>query len=65
VGTLCWTALTYTDQDFQPYLQQIDDIEAGVTDLEQTVMLLDDYTKRLEAKFMYIRQQQLQQRQHQ
>lgn len=39
--------LTFSDQDFQPYLKQIDEIETGVTELEQTVLLLDEYTKRL------------------
>jgi len=38
-------------KDFQPYLEKIDEIDTNVTELEKTVLLLDDYTKRLETKF--------------
>jgi len=41
-------------QDFKPYLDQIDEIDANVTELEKTVVLLDDYSKRLEWKFKNI-----------
>eukprot|EP00824_Muranothrix_gubernata_P014617 TRINITY_DN3029_c0_g1_i1.p1 TRINITY_DN3029_c0_g1~~TRINITY_DN3029_c0_g1_i1.p1 ORF type:complete len:140 (+),score=16.95 TRINITY_DN3029_c0_g1_i1:22-420(+) len=35
----------------RPYLDQIDEIDARVTQLEQVVNLLNDYTKRLEQRF--------------
>eukprot|EP01112_Ceratiomyxa_fruticulosa_P020322 TRINITY_DN688_c0_g2_i1.p1 TRINITY_DN688_c0_g2~~TRINITY_DN688_c0_g2_i1.p1 ORF type:complete len:215 (+),score=67.18 TRINITY_DN688_c0_g2_i1:99-647(+) len=47
-------ALQEKYETFTPYLQQIDDIDKNVSDLEKTVTLLDDYTKRLEAKFKTI-----------
>eukprot|EP01102_Stenamoeba_stenopodia_P000196 TRINITY_DN1015_c1_g1_i1.p1 TRINITY_DN1015_c1_g1~~TRINITY_DN1015_c1_g1_i1.p1 ORF type:complete len:183 (-),score=42.83 TRINITY_DN1015_c1_g1_i1:65-550(-) len=37
--------------EFQPYLDKLELVEKGLTDLEQTVALLDDYTRKLEAKF--------------
>jgi len=41
---------------FQPYLEKIDEIDASVTDLEKTVVLLDEYTQRLEEKFKHLKQ---------
>jgi len=38
-------------QEFQPYLEKIDQIDSSVTELEHSVQMLDDYTKRLEEKF--------------
>eukprot|EP00026_Physarum_polycephalum_P019736 Phypoly_transcript_21895.p1 GENE.Phypoly_transcript_21895~~Phypoly_transcript_21895.p1 ORF type:complete len:147 (+),score=37.34 Phypoly_transcript_21895:132-572(+) len=38
-------------QDFQPYLDKIEEIDTSVTELEKTVVLLDEYSKRLEWKF--------------
>jgi len=35
-------------RDFEPYLKKIDQIDTNVSELEHTVQLLDDYTKRLE-----------------
>jgi biogenesis of lysosome-related organelles complex 1 subunit 2 len=37
--------------EFEPYLKKIDEIDANVNELEHTVQLLDDYTRRLEEKF--------------
>eukprot|EP01113_Clastostelium_recurvatum_P018150 TRINITY_DN2140_c0_g1_i3.p1 TRINITY_DN2140_c0_g1~~TRINITY_DN2140_c0_g1_i3.p1 ORF type:complete len:194 (-),score=58.52 TRINITY_DN2140_c0_g1_i3:36-617(-) len=42
-----------------PYLLQIDNIDKNVLELEKTVNLLDEYTKRLEAKFKTIDKSQL------
>jgi biogenesis of lysosome-related organelles complex 1 subunit 2 len=39
---------------FQPYLAKIDEIETSVSELEKTVLALDDYTKKLEAKFQLL-----------
>jgi len=39
--------LTQKDGEFQPYLDKLDQVEKGLTDLEQTVALLDDYTRKL------------------
>jgi len=36
-----------TDELFKPYLEKIDDIEKGVVELEQTAILLDQYSRRL------------------
>jgi len=41
---------------FQPYLEKIDEIDSSVTDLEKTVVLLDEYTQRLEEKFKHLKQ---------
>jgi len=38
-------------KDFNPYLEKIDEIDTNVTELEKTVLLLDEYTRRLETKF--------------
>jgi len=38
-------------QSFQPYLEKIDALDDSIDKLEKTVTLLDDYTKRLDAKF--------------
>ena len=38
-------------KSFEPYLAKVDEICENVTQIEQTVILLDDYTTRLEAKF--------------
>eukprot|EP00727_Mastigamoeba_balamuthi_P006308 m51a1_g2298 putative biogenesis of lysosome-related organelles complex 1 subunit 2 (660) ;mRNA; r:423345-431639 len=38
-------------KEIEPFLARIDEIDRGVTELEQTVAALDDYTKRLEGKF--------------
>jgi len=43
------------DAEFKPYLEKIDEIDASVTELERTVVLLDDYTKRLEKKFKHLK----------
>lgn len=37
-----------------PYIEQINEIESGVGQLEHVVNMLDEYTKRLEAKFKKI-----------
>ncbi|KAF2070081.1 hypothetical protein CYY_008607 [Polysphondylium violaceum] len=62
-------------EEFQPYLDKISDLDKNVTDLEKTVLLLDEYTKRLETKIKNIdkssllpikeKQQQIQQQQQQ
>eukprot|EP01126_Amoeba_proteus_P011699 TRINITY_DN1476_c0_g1_i6.p1 TRINITY_DN1476_c0_g1~~TRINITY_DN1476_c0_g1_i6.p1 ORF type:complete len:177 (-),score=55.88 TRINITY_DN1476_c0_g1_i6:157-648(-) len=57
------TAIQAKYKEFQPYLHQIDEIDANVVELERTVLLLDEYTKRIEAKFLNVRQQQQQQQQ--
>jgi len=38
-------------EEFEPYLKKIDQIDANVSELEHTVFLLDEYSKRLEEKF--------------
>ncbi|XP_074648498.1 biogenesis of lysosome-related organelles complex 1 subunit 2-like isoform X2 [Tubulanus polymorphus] len=38
-------------RNLQPYLDQIDQIEESVSNLEQATYRLDNYSKRLEAKF--------------
>eukprot|EP00027_Filamoeba_sp_ATCC50430_P000036 CAMPEP_0168550440 /NCGR_PEP_ID=MMETSP0413-20121227/5641_1 /TAXON_ID=136452 /ORGANISM="Filamoeba nolandi, Strain NC-AS-23-1" /LENGTH=138 /DNA_ID=CAMNT_0008580901 /DNA_START=23 /DNA_END=435 /DNA_ORIENTATION=+ len=37
--------------EFEPYIQKINQIDTNVAELESTVQLLDDYSKRLEEKF--------------
>ena len=37
----------YLDKEFEPYVQKINQIDTNVTELERTVQLLDEYTKRL------------------
>ena len=37
--------------DLKPYLDQIDQIDESVARLEQAAFKLDNYSKRLEAKF--------------
>jgi len=49
VGSM--TELQEKYKEFAPYLQKIDDIDASVAELERVVLVLDEYTKRLEAKF--------------
>lgn len=39
--------LLSADKEFDPYLKKIDEIDSNVNELEHTVQLLDDYTKRL------------------
>ena len=34
-----------------PYLAKVDEVDRSVTELEQTVASLDDYTKRIEVRF--------------
>lgn len=41
----------FLDEDLEPLLQQIDQIEDSVVKLEQAAYKLDAYSKRLEAKF--------------
>ncbi|XP_065911286.1 biogenesis of lysosome-related organelles complex 1 subunit 2-like [Dysidea avara] len=41
-------------KSLQPYLEQIDQLEASVSTLEQTAYRLDAYSKKLEAKFKAI-----------
>eukprot|EP01123_Difflugia_compressa_P006337 TRINITY_DN18533_c0_g1_i1.p1 TRINITY_DN18533_c0_g1~~TRINITY_DN18533_c0_g1_i1.p1 ORF type:complete len:200 (+),score=59.60 TRINITY_DN18533_c0_g1_i1:31-600(+) len=48
------TELQTKYKSFQPYLDKIDEIEISVDELEKTVLMLDDYTKKLEAKFQYL-----------
>jgi hypothetical protein len=44
-------SLMRLDAAFEPFLVQIDEIDASVKELEETVQLLDQYTARLELKF--------------
>jgi len=37
--------------EFEPYLKKIEEIDGNVNELEHTVQLLDEYTRRLEEKF--------------
>lgn len=39
--------LSTTDKSLQPYLEQIDQLEASVSALEQTAYRLDAYSKKL------------------
>lgn len=39
------------DAEFEPYLKKIEEIDGNVNELEHTVQLLDEYTRRLEEKF--------------
>ena len=39
--------LVITDKSLQPYLEQIDQLEASVSTLEQTAYRLDAYSKKL------------------
>jgi len=48
------TELQTKYKTFQPYLVKIDEIETSVNELEKTVLLLDEYTRKLEAKFQYL-----------
>uniref|UniRef100_A0A6B2LQJ2 Biogenesis of lysosome-related organelles complex 1 subunit 2 n=1 Tax=Arcella intermedia TaxID=1963864 RepID=A0A6B2LQJ2_9EUKA len=41
-------------KSFEPHLNKIDEIEVSVNELEKTVILLNEYTKKLEAKFQYL-----------
>jgi len=50
-------------QDFQPYLDKIEEIDTNVTELEKTVVLLDEYSKRLEWKFKNLDKALIQQQQ--
>ncbi len=36
-----------SDEEFDPYVKKIDQIDANVSELEHTVYLLDEYSKRL------------------
>ena len=36
-----------TDEDFKPYMEQIDELDTNVSQLEEVVTQLDEYTKRL------------------
>merc|ERR1711879_569411 len=38
-------------ESFQPFLEKIDQVEVGIQSLEQTVLQLDEYSKRLEMKY--------------
>ncbi|XP_014667779.1 PREDICTED: biogenesis of lysosome-related organelles complex 1 subunit 2-like [Priapulus caudatus] len=38
-------------RNLKPYLEQIDQLDAAVTDLENTAYQLDAYSKKLEARF--------------
>eukprot|EP01128_Nolandella_sp_AFSM9_P012210 TRINITY_DN9052_c0_g1_i1.p1 TRINITY_DN9052_c0_g1~~TRINITY_DN9052_c0_g1_i1.p1 ORF type:complete len:150 (-),score=48.06 TRINITY_DN9052_c0_g1_i1:93-542(-) len=51
-------ALQAKYKELQPYLSQIDEIDGSVAELEKTVMELDDYTSRLEAKFAFLKESQ-------
>lgn len=59
-----WLALlmqkknTQTGETFQPYLEQIDQIDTSVNELEQTVLLMDEYTKQLEGKFRKLKERE-------
>ena len=46
--------MSYSDQDFQPYLDKIEEIDMNVTELEKTVVLLDEYSKRLGILLKFI-----------
>ncbi|GAM20481.1 hypothetical protein SAMD00019534_036560 [Acytostelium subglobosum LB1] len=41
-------------EEFMPYLDKIDELDKNVGDLEKTVQLIDEYTKRLETKIKNI-----------
>ena len=45
------THLPHSDDEFLPQVAKINDVEKNVAELEQTVLMLDDFTKRLEEKF--------------
>eukprot|EP01121_Diplochlamys_sp_Union-15-3_P011392 TRINITY_DN3302_c0_g4_i1.p1 TRINITY_DN3302_c0_g4~~TRINITY_DN3302_c0_g4_i1.p1 ORF type:complete len:203 (-),score=48.73 TRINITY_DN3302_c0_g4_i1:19-579(-) len=50
------TLLQQKYKSFQPYLEKIDEIDTSVNELEKTVVLLDEYTLRLEEKFKHLKQ---------
>lgn len=50
--------IIYAGETFQPYLEQIDQIETSVNELEQTVLLMDEYTKQLEGKFRKLKERE-------
>ena len=39
------------DETFTPYLEQIDQVDQNLAALEQATKEIDEYSKRLEAKF--------------
>lgn len=47
--------MVITDKSLQPYLEQIDQLEASVSTLEQTAYRLDAYSKKLGEYINYIR----------
>eukprot|EP01115_Flamella_aegyptia_P000864 TRINITY_DN112943_c0_g1_i1.p1 TRINITY_DN112943_c0_g1~~TRINITY_DN112943_c0_g1_i1.p1 ORF type:complete len:134 (+),score=24.47 TRINITY_DN112943_c0_g1_i1:98-499(+) len=44
-------------ENFQPYLERIDQIEQGIETLENTVLQLDAYSKKLEQQFKLLDQE--------
>ena len=50
--------IIYAGETLQPYLEQIDQIETSVNELEQTVLLMDEYTKQLEGKFRKLKERE-------
>ncbi|EFA77587.1 biogenesis of lysosome-related organelles complex-1 [Heterostelium album PN500] len=52
--TLYMNDLKLKYEEFLPYLEKIDDLDKNVGDLEKTVQLIDEYTKRLESKIKNI-----------
>lgn len=40
-----------TDKELEPFLDKIDEIEKSIAELEKAVIGLDEYTKRLEARY--------------
>ncbi|EGG18344.1 biogenesis of lysosome-related organelles complex-1 [Cavenderia fasciculata] len=52
--TLYMNDLKIQYEQFQPYIEKINDLDKNVTDLEKTVQVIDEYTKRLENKFKNI-----------
>eukprot|EP01133_Synstelium_polycarpum_P015629 gene15629-18569_t len=52
--TMFMSDLKIKYEEFQPYLEKINELDKNVGDLEKTVQLIDEYTRRLENKIKNI-----------
>ncbi len=47
VGPDCFVFIQCIDKEFEPYVSKIEQLDTSLGELESSVMLLDEYTKRL------------------